>query len=375
MRSINEILPSDVLSAIFKACLAMDNNYASGGTPLVVLNIILVCTTWRKIAAAIPDLWTIIEVNRRTVGMDDYIIRGMAKWISQARHLPISLVFKLRAGEFTKVRLSPIMPWVNLTALELTDWAFDPRETIYILNQAPKMTDLHLIGIGGVPGGGCPYYIAIITHPSLKSLVIEFRSATHLPGGIGIKTVIHPLFHGLILPHLIELEIGASHSAVDYQLLPSLLQLHGRSSFRLARLHLHELLFDVEELKVLLMRLPTLKELHLETRTMYHSFSQLLPLLTEFTPDAHEMILPLLESVFIADNISSEEWNVVENGSLDMLEARMWEGTPGSVSPLKSATLLWGNIGGYLFEAIDGSVTRAKLLVDDGLELVFPPLL
>lgn len=272
---------------------------------------------------------------------------------------------------------SPIK-WAGLTTFELNDCGFGPREAIHFLAQCPNIVNIRLVRIDGVLEGENLDSEPNLTHPSLKSFVVEFCSKTHLEAKLRRQSTIYPLFQRLILPNLKNLEIRASHSGVDHELLPTLIQLQLRSRFLLARLHLADIIFDVEDLQQFLWRLPALVELHLEAKTMYHSFTDLLPNLITTAPTEEENILPNLETIFVADNVFPDEWEAADEAALVMLESRLRKGSKDNDSTLpalKKATIAWSKLGKpfpYRNEVGSRWVTR---LLDEGLTLVYPTLI
>lgn len=345
---------------------------------MAIFRIIQVCSTWHRIAVAIPDLWKTVKVNCQITSSKKNVIHGVASWISRAANRPISLSLNFLAGEFRRIYMTSSIKWAALTIFELNDCGFDPREAINFLAQCPNIVNIRLVRIDGVSVGGNLDSGPNLTHPTLKSFVVEFCSQTHLETKLRRQSTIHSLFQRLILPNLKNLEIRASHSAVDHELLPSLLQLHVRSRFPLARLHLADILFNVEDLQQFLARLPTLVELHLEAKMMYHSFTDLLPDLIHTAPTEQGNILPKLETIFVADNVFPDDWEAADEAALEMLESRLRKGSKdwdGTLPALKKATIAWRKLGKPLPYRNEAGSRWVKRLLDEGLMLEYPTLI
>jgi hypothetical protein len=376
-------LPTELLVIIFKICLSSNDDRHAGLDIALPARLMRVCKTWKYIAVSIPALWDVVCPTRqiRSSESDRDAIRGISAWASRAGTRPVSLGINFRPGAFLLHQPGLSVPWSRLVHLVLLDQSLTMTHARNILFQSTNLVtcaftmDGHIFFNGDMIPDMNPF-----TLPLLTSLSITFHSAFFMKDlKLCHITKIHPLFQPLVLPALEELEIIATHSCVEYALLPALVSLHQRSSFALNRLHIAEILFNIDALHNFLLALPTLTELHLQSQEMYHDFFRLVELLEYEPAKGSANILPRLEVLTIIDCIFPNHWGWVDEAVLDVLESRWWNNDQHGlrefgVTRLRNVTIKWGALdGGRATLSVSGR-GRAARLQREGRCLSYPTL-
>ncbi|KAJ7043045.1 hypothetical protein C8F04DRAFT_1286972, partial [Mycena alexandri] len=88
--SISRRLPRDILQEIFLACLPTDRNAVMSQTeaPLLLCRI---CSAWRNIAQATPQLWASVHIPFHYVLADKRRMHALADWLQRSAECPLSL--------------------------------------------------------------------------------------------------------------------------------------------------------------------------------------------------------------------------------------------------------------------------------------------
>lgn len=87
-------LPVELCSEIFTTCFPPAREAWGSGTPLALGQ---VCTAWRNLAWSMPWLWNTVFLN--STAPSSTHVELLEQWVARAGHLPLSISFKLRAGD------------------------------------------------------------------------------------------------------------------------------------------------------------------------------------------------------------------------------------------------------------------------------------
>jgi hypothetical protein len=192
-------------------------------------------------------------------------------------------------------------------------------------------------------------------------------------------TVISPLFERLILPALEELSIVATHSCLDNQLLPILIDLRRVSNFALIYLHIENIRCEADDLYHLLLNLPTLQELGLISSTFCNSFPDVVARLAYVPSKGSRNMLPNLEALSVFDDVLPRDLSSTDAAVLHVLESRWWSddepryGKFGLVR-LSEASLRWGSSNTCCYSDLVTARLRASELLKQGMILSYPTL-